>query len=92
MKDLMFIIPNHRCSLYERTANSIAKVVQGLNPKPKQLLDRAWLLSGPTSFQVASAFAHIAVEYETPYVVVEVESVLVSPEEASPSNTAAPPE
>ena len=92
MKDLMFIIPNHRSSLYERTASSIAKAIQELSPKPRQLLDRAWLLSGPTSFEVASTFSRIAVEYETPYVVVEVESVLVSPEEASPSNTAAPPE
>ncbi|MFA5187146.1 MAG: hypothetical protein WC551_11775 [Patescibacteria group bacterium] len=92
MKDLMFIIPNHRSSLYERTASSIAKAIQGLKPKPRQLLDRAWLLTGPMSFQIAIQLSHIAVEYETPYVLVEVESVLVSPEEVSPSNTPAPPE
>jgi hypothetical protein len=78
MKDLL-IVTSPSSNRHIETCKEMKTAIQEYKGELKLDLETAFLLNGPTSFQIASVLYDIADRNKVPFAVFEVGSVLFSP-------------
>jgi hypothetical protein len=85
MKDILIVI-SPTSEKHRDICKRMKMEAEELEGKARQVLESAFLVTGPKSFEIATRLYCIAVESKLPVAIFEIESVLSFPDRLSQKN------